>query len=184
MWCTEIRRRMINMLCKISENVLSEGSVREWCRIFNERRTDIQDGDGQVFVSVLGSECWFSDHIWAKLYDQWIFLKVFFSEISRPALHTVVRHLRYQKLCAGLQHVVNRYISSLTANFFEHGIGKHVSQCKKYLNVNFLLNECILYISNAIQIHEKDKILIKKKGSLFCIKVKNITDKLSFPSIS
>ena len=47
----EIHRRMSNVY---GENFMSDGSVREWCRKFKERRTDVHDegGHGRKSVAV------------------------------------------------------------------------------------------------------------------------------------
>lgn len=96
----EIHRRMSNVY---GNNVMSDGSVREWCRKFKEGRTDVHDegGQGRKSVATVGLVERVDQAVRCKRRFTISELSDEFPDISRSALYTIVtQDLGYRKLCA------------------------------------------------------------------------------------
>jgi transposase len=96
----EIHRR----LCRVyGDNVMSDSSVREWCRKFRDGRTDVHDEGGQGRHSTVTDEL-------VEKFDQCVRgnhrltiseLSEEFTQISRTTLYRIVTdRLGYHKFCA------------------------------------------------------------------------------------
>ena len=129
----EIHHRMSKVY---SENFMSDGSVREWCRKFKEGWTDVHDGG--------------HDNAWPhcanvtkdllKKFNWEVFDHPPYSPDLAPSDFHLFRELKAwlggQRFAANdeLQDAVKTYPSSLAANFFAEGIEKLVSRYDKCLN--------------------------------------------------
>ena len=93
----EIHRRLCNVY---EENVMSDGSVREWCQKFKEGRIDVPDEGG------LGRKSVATDDVVERVDGidrerRRFTITELSADFSRSALYNILtQKLRYRKLCA------------------------------------------------------------------------------------
>lgn len=96
----EIHRRMSQVY---GDNFMSDGAVREWCRKFNDGRTDVHNEGGQGRKSVATDNRVHRVDVAIRQDRRFTIseLMVKFPEVSRSSLYSIVtEQLHYKKLCA------------------------------------------------------------------------------------
>ncbi|GBM42881.1 hypothetical protein AVEN_245705-1 [Araneus ventricosus] len=132
----EIHRRMRRVY---GQNIMSDGVVRELCRIFKDGRVDVCDEEGQRHKSIAtedlvqlvpGTCKWeVSDH---PLYSPNLAMSNFYVFLE---LKNWVGDQSCQKK-EELQRNVKADLTSLVATFFEEGIGNLVYRFDKSMNLH------------------------------------------------
>jgi hypothetical protein len=91
-------------LCAVyGQNVMSEGTLRQWCRMFKDGQTDVHDKERTDRPSVVGDDLF--QNVNQKVCESWCFtiseLSCEFSQISRTVLYEIITvTLSYHKFCA------------------------------------------------------------------------------------
>jgi hypothetical protein len=91
-------------LCVVyGQNIMSEGTVRQWCRMFRDGQTNVHNEEGSGWLSVVSDDL--VQSVDQKICERWRFtvleLLCEFPQISRTVLYEIITlRLGYQKFCA------------------------------------------------------------------------------------
>jgi transposase len=120
MSAAEIHRELCAVYC---QNVMSEGTIRQWRRMFTDGRTNVKDEERSGRPSVVSDDP--VQSVDQKICERRLFAISDFSrelpQISRTVLYIILVRLGYRKFCArSLQkvlmgaHKTHRMVSGLT----------------------------------------------------------------------